>query len=143
MFSVIVWKQNFEERNRAGAIAPFSRSDALPYPSTITISALTSKLLRNSKFFQRRRVFLVFLYQIDTSNGYPSSMNLVFYAITSFSITKIGKYLWTKCYCFFIYMYIPNFKKKGLKIQICPSSPQSQIQMGDFTQNGEGCNSKM
>ena len=98
MFSVIIWKQNFDNFNRTGAIAPLHPIGPMTIPSTITISALTSKLLRNSKFSQRHRVFLVFLYQIDTSNDFlrlyfPFSMNLVFYAITSFSLAKIEKYL--------------------------------------------------
>ena len=75
---------------------------------------------------------------------FPFSMNLVFYVMTSFSMAKIEKYLGNKInvIVFPFHIYIPNSKKIGLKIQVCPSSPQSQIQIGDFTQNGEGCNSK-
>ena len=58
MFSVIIWKQNFEKLNRTGAIAPLPSDRTHYLPSTITISALTSKLLRNSKFSQHHRVFL-------------------------------------------------------------------------------------
>ena len=87
MFSVIIWKQNFEKFNRTGANAPLPPIGPITIPSTIAISALTSKLLRN----HRHRVFLVFLYQIDTSNDFlrqyfPFSINIVFFA-------KIEKYL--------------------------------------------------
>ena len=118
MFSVIIWKLIFEKLNRTGAIAipPFG---LMTKPSFITISALTSKLLRNSKFFQRR-VFLVFLYQIEISNDFlrqyfPFSANLFFYAITSFSMAKIEKYLRTNviAFSFYIYIYIFQISRKS------------------------------
>ena len=94
MFTVIIWKHNFEKLTRTGANA--SLNPIVP----ITISILTSKLLRNSNFSQRHRVFLVLLYQIDTSNDFirrylPFSMNVVYYIyeIISFPMAKIEKYL--------------------------------------------------
>ena len=125
--------------------SPFPRSDpCITIPSTIIISALTSKLLGNSKFSQLHRVFLVFFYQMDFSHDFlrwnsPFSVNLVFYAITSFSMTKIEKYLRTKWY--FTYTYQIS-SKSVWKMEIRPSFSQSQIQIGDFTQNGERCDSK-
>ena len=99
-------------------LPPF-RSDPLPYPPPLlVISALTSKLLRNSKFSQRHRVFLVFLYQIYTSydflcQHFPISMNFVFYAVTSFSIVKIEKHLWTTWF-FFHFTYTHQISKKSV-----------------------------
>ena len=126
MLSVIIWKQNFEKFNRTGAIAPLLPIGPITIPSTITISALTSKVLRNSNFSQRHWVFPVFPYQMDTSNNFqcryfPCSINLVFYY--SICMAKIEKNLWSNCYCFLFHIYISNFKKTGLKIQIRPSSP--------------------
>ena len=150
MFSVIIWKQNIEKLYRTGAIAPLPPFGPITIPSTITISALTSKLLRNSRFSERHRVFLVFLYQIDTSNDFrrqyfPFCMNIIFYAIASFSIAKIEKYLRTKCHCFFIlniHAKFPENRIENTDLPIVPPPPHSQIQIWDFTQNGEGCNSK-
>ena len=66
---------------------------------------------------------------------------------------RLSRFLWRKSknifeqnvIVFTLYICILYFKKIGLKIEkipICSSSPQSQIQIRDFTQNGEDCNSK-
>ena len=129
MFSVIIWKQNFEKRNITGAIASFPPIRPFTIPSTITMSALTSKLLRNSTFSQRYRVFFVFFYQIDTSNDF---LRRYFrFLRISFSMAKIEKYLWTKCYCFFHFTYTYQISRKlAWKYRFAhrPPNPRSKLE---------------
>ena len=114
MLSVIIWKQNFEKFNRTGAIAPLLPMGPITIPSTITISALTSKLLRNSNFSQRHWVFPVFPIKWTpwmTFNVDISRVLLISFSITRFAWRKSKKIFDQTVIVFYsIYTYLISRK---------------------------------
>ena len=100
----------------------------IPLTIIIILSALTSKLIRNLKFSQPHRVFLVFLYQMDTSNEFlrryfPFSINLVFYAITSLTMAKIKNIYEQNVIVFFILHVHIKFQENRVEDTDLPIVP--------------------
>ena len=104
--------------------------------SAITISALTSKLLRNSKFSQRHRLFLVFLYQIDTSNDFLFPVFYEFRFLCDYLVFhgENRKISMNKILLFFIFFYFTYTyqisRKSAWKYRFAhrPPNPRSKLE---------------
>ena len=121
MFSVIIWKQNFEKLNRTGLIAPLPPIRPHYHAYTLHHFCKCSNFWTVSKFevFSTSSGFSC----LSLSNGHlkwlSTSIFPVFYEsrfLCDYLYGENRKISMNKMLFFSFYIYIPNFKKIGLKI---------------------------